>query len=95
LNIFKASTCSNNGRQFVSRSLNLSASFVSSNPIFYGTLLSVIFTVGKAAGGILFGVAFWTVGRSIRQGNNVKGMVPEGYHFRYSEEDSDTKILQG
>jgi hypothetical protein len=48
------------------RDLNLSASFVSSNPIFYGTLLSVIFTVGKAAGGILFGVEFWTVGKSRR-----------------------------
>ncbi len=53
--------------QFVSYSLNLFASLLTSDPIFYGTLLSVLFTVSKAAGGILFGVAFWTMARSIRQ----------------------------
>ena len=54
--------------QFVSYSLNLFASLLSSDPIFYGTLLSVIFTGSKAAGGILFGVAFWIMARNIRQG---------------------------
>jgi hypothetical protein len=68
--------------QFVSLSLNLFASFVSSNPIFYGILLSVIFTIGKAAGGILFGVAFWTVARSIPQNNIVRDyMIVSAFGF--------------
>jgi hypothetical protein len=58
--------------QFVSYSLNLFASLLTSDPIFYGTLLSVLFTVSKAAGGILFGVAFGTMARSIRQGSAVR-----------------------
>jgi len=68
--------------QFVSLSLNLFLSIVSSNPIFYGTLLSVIFTIGKAAGGILFGVAFWAVARSIPKGSIVKDyMIVSAFGF--------------
>ena len=68
--------------QFVSLSLNLFASLVSSNPIFYGSLLSVIFTGGKAAGGILFGVGLWTVARSIRKGNIVRNyMIVSAFGF--------------
>jgi hypothetical protein len=44
--------------------LNLFASALASDPVFYGTLLSVIFSVSKASGGILFGVAFWTMART-------------------------------
>ena len=68
--------------QFVSYSLNVFASLLSSDPIFYGTLLSVLFTVSKAAGGILFGVAFWTMARSIRQGSVVRDyMIVSAFGF--------------
>jgi hypothetical protein len=68
--------------QFVSYSLNLFASLLSSDPIFYGTLLSVLFTVSKAAGGILFGVAFWIMARNIRQGSVVRDyMIVSAFGF--------------
>ena len=68
--------------QFVSYSLNLFASLLSSDPIFYGTLLSVLFTVSKTAGGILFGVAFWIMARNIRQGSVVRDyMIVSAFGF--------------
>ena len=38
---------------------------LSSQSIFYGVVLTVVFTFGKSAGGILFGIALWTVTRHI------------------------------
>ena len=68
--------------QFVSYSLNLIAPLLSSDPIFYGTLLSVLFTVSKAAGGILFVVAFWIMARSIRQRSVVRDyMIVSAFGF--------------
>jgi hypothetical protein len=58
--------------QFVSLSLNLFAPLLSSDPIFYGILLSVVFIISRAAGGILFGVAFWTMSRRIYGGSVVR-----------------------
>lgn len=50
----------------------LAAPFVSSDPIFAGILFNLIFAISKPAGGILFGVAFWTVARSVRQSSIVR-----------------------
>jgi hypothetical protein len=61
--------------QFVSFSTGLFATLLASDPIFYGILLSVIFIISKAAGGILFGIAFWTIGRTIRGRSVVKDYV--------------------
>jgi len=61
--------------QFVSFSTGLFATLLASDPTFYGILLSVIFMVSKAAGGILFGFAFWTIGRTIRGRSLVKDYV--------------------
>jgi hypothetical protein len=58
--------------QFVSLSLNLFASVLEQSPVFYGVLLSVIFPVSKAAGGMLFGVAFWVMARTIKTPNIVR-----------------------
>jgi hypothetical protein len=58
--------------QFPSFSLNLFASLLNSDPVFYGVVLSVIFIVSQTAGGILFGVAFWTIARTIQQGSVVR-----------------------
>jgi hypothetical protein len=40
--------------------------------MFYGILLSVIFTVSKVAGEVLFGTAFWLIARTIKRGNIVR-----------------------
>jgi hypothetical protein len=43
-----------------------------SNAIFYGVLLTLTFTFSKPAGGIIFGVVFWIVARSIRHDSAVR-----------------------
>ena len=51
--------------QFPSLFLNLFSPLLNTDPVFYGIVLSVIFIVSKAAGGILFGIAFWLTARTI------------------------------
>ena len=58
--------------QFPSFYLNIFASLLNADPVFYGILLSVIFIISKAAGGILFGVAFWLMARTLRKDNVVR-----------------------
>jgi hypothetical protein len=48
------------------------ASLVNSDPISAGVLFTLIFAVSKPTGGILFGVAFWTVARGIRESSLVR-----------------------
>jgi hypothetical protein len=50
----------------------VAASLVNSDPISAGVLFTLIFAVSKPAGGILFGVAFWTVARAIRESSLVR-----------------------
>jgi hypothetical protein len=45
--------------------LNAYLPFVSGNPIFYSILITLIFTLSKPVGGILFGVAFWTMAKDV------------------------------
>lgn len=52
--------------QFVSLFLNLFAPLLNVEPVSYGILLTLIFTLSKPAGGILFGIAFWTIARKIQ-----------------------------
>jgi hypothetical protein len=49
--------------QFISLFLNLFRPMIEQNPFFYGVLLSVIFSVSKSTGGMLFGLAFWIMAR--------------------------------
>jgi len=58
--------------QFPSFSLNLFAPLLNTDPVFYGILLSVIFVLSKAAGGILFGIAFWTLSSTISRDSIVR-----------------------
>lgn len=55
--------------QFPSFSLSLFSNFINSDPVFYGKILIIVFTLSKAAGGILFGVALWTVARTVSRNN--------------------------
>ena len=61
--------------QFISLFLNLFESILRSNPIFYGILLSIIFTVSTPAGGILFGIAFWTMSRTFPKSSIIRDYV--------------------
>jgi hypothetical protein len=53
--------------QFPTLFLNIFNPIIRENPIFFGALLTFVFTLSKPAGGILFGIAFWTVSRGIRR----------------------------
>jgi hypothetical protein len=52
--------------QFPTLFLNLFDPIIKENPIFFGSLFTLVFTLSKPAGGILFGIAFWTISRHIR-----------------------------
>jgi len=51
--------------QFPTLFLKVFDPIIKENPFFYGSLLTLIFTLSKPAGGILFGIAFWTISRNI------------------------------
>jgi hypothetical protein len=68
--------------QFLSLFLNLFGPLLDLNPIFFGVLLTIIFTLSRPVGGILFGIAFWTIARSIKPDNIVKNyLIISGYGF--------------
>ena len=58
--------------QFFSLLFNVFVPLLRSDPVFYGILLTFIFTFSKLAGGIFFGIAFWTIARSIRNDSIVR-----------------------
>jgi hypothetical protein len=41
------------------------ADFRLSNPVLFGIIYNLIFSISKPAGGVLFGIAFWTVAKSL------------------------------
>jgi hypothetical protein len=61
--------------QFMILYLNLFASLLQGNPLFFSVLLTLVFTLSKVAGGILFGIAFWAVAKNIRQTSIVRDYV--------------------
>lgn len=68
--------------QFPSLFLNVFGPLIKQDPIFYGTLLTLIFTLSKPAGGILFGVAFWTTAKRIRSDLAVRDyLIISAYGF--------------
>jgi len=59
--------------QFFALFINYMVSpLLTSKPIFFSILFTLIFTYSKPAGGILFGVAFWTTARSIHRDSIVR-----------------------
>jgi hypothetical protein len=58
--------------QFASLFLNIFDPFMRESPVFFGVLLSVIFPISKAVGGILFGIGFWITSRTINKSNIVR-----------------------
>jgi hypothetical protein len=53
--------------QFQPLFLDLFATYRLSEPALFGIVYTLIFTASKPAGGVLFGIAFWSVARSIRR----------------------------
>jgi hypothetical protein len=51
--------------QFPALLLNTFDFLIEEDPFFYGYLLTLVFTLSKPVGGILFGIAFWIMSRSI------------------------------
>ena len=68
--------------QFLVLSLGVLGPLIISNPIFYGILFTVIFTLSKPVGGVIFGIGFWMVARNIHKDNVVRSyLIISGYGF--------------
>jgi hypothetical protein len=53
-------------------SLNLFLPFSQSEPILFSTLYTLIFTMSKVVGGILFGITFWFVAKNLTHSTIVR-----------------------
>jgi hypothetical protein len=51
--------------QFPALLFNIFDFLIEEDPFFYGYLLTLVFTLSKPVGGILFGIAFWMMSRGI------------------------------
>jgi hypothetical protein len=64
---------------FVSQFLVLYLGFLGplliSNPVFYGILITITFTLSKPIGGIIFGIGFWMTARNIHKDNVVRSYL--------------------
>jgi hypothetical protein len=58
--------------QFLPSFVNLFSAVLESNPISAGIIYTVIFTLSKPVGGILFGIGFWFVARSLPKNSIVR-----------------------
>jgi hypothetical protein len=68
--------------QFITFFLNTFQPLLQADPIFFNILVTLLFTLSKPIGGILFGVAFWIVARSIIHNNVVRNyMIISAYGF--------------
>jgi hypothetical protein len=68
--------------QFLVFSLGLLGPLLMSNPTFYGILFTMLFTLSKPIGGIIFGIGFWMVARNIHRDNVVRSyLIISAYGF--------------
>lgn len=61
--------------QFPALFFNLFDSLIISNPTFFGIVLTLIFSLSKIAGGILFGIAFWNIAKNLPDNTAVKSYM--------------------
>jgi hypothetical protein len=57
--------------QFLNLFLGIFVPVLRSNPVFFGILFTFIFSLSKIAGGIFFGIAFWSIARAVKSDNIV------------------------
>ena len=68
--------------QFLFFSLGLLGPLLISNPTFYGILFTILFTLSKPIGGIIFCVGFWIIAKNIRKDNIVRSyLIISAYGF--------------
>jgi hypothetical protein len=68
--------------QFLVFSLGLLGPVLISNPIFYGILFTMLFTLSKPIGGIIFAIGFWMIARNIHKDNVVRNyLIISAYGF--------------
>lgn len=68
--------------QFLSLFFNLLSNLLQLEPIFFGLLFTMIFSLTKPAGGILFGIAFRMIGKNISQSSSLRDyLIISGYGF--------------
>jgi hypothetical protein len=80
--------------QFLVLFLGLLGPLLISNPIFYGMLFTIIFTLSKPIGGIIFGIGFWMIARNIRKDNVVRSyLVISAYGFLLLFTSSEAILL--
>ena len=61
--------------QFQPLFLSLFSSFLASEPVLFSTIYTLVFTVSKPVGGILFSIAFWTMARKLGNNNVVRNYM--------------------
>lgn len=61
--------------QFPALLFNLFGSLIISSPTFFGIVLTLFFSLSKIAGGILFGIAFWTIAKHLPNNTAVKSYM--------------------
>jgi hypothetical protein len=68
--------------QFLVLYLGLLGPLIISNPIFYGILFTIIFTLSKPIGGTIFALGFWVIARNIHKDNVVRSyLIISAYGF--------------
>ena len=68
--------------QFLIFSFGLIRPLLILNPTFYGLLFTIIFTLSKPIGGIIFGIGFWLIARNIQKSNVVRSyLIISAYGF--------------
>jgi hypothetical protein len=61
--------------QFPALFFNIFDFLIMSNPTLFGIILTLIFNLSRIAGGVLFGVAFWTIARHLPNNTAVKSYM--------------------
>ncbi|MGA7543101.1 MAG: hypothetical protein WBW34_08580 [Nitrososphaeraceae archaeon] len=61
--------------QFPALIFNIFDFLIISNPTLFGIVLTLIFSLSRIAGGILFGIAFWTIARHLPDNTAVKSYM--------------------
>jgi hypothetical protein len=83
--------------QFPALFFNLFDSLIISNPTFFGIIITLIFSLSKIAGGILFGIAFWIIAKNLPDNTVVKSymiIAAYGLVLFYISNQADSSLFQ-
>jgi hypothetical protein len=65
--------------QFQPLFLNLFSAYRLNDPVTFGIIYTLVFNLSKPLGGVMFGIAFWSVARGIHQGQVREYMIISAY----------------